>query len=400
MAKYTLYNIYINISDKLGGTRKDHPRNTQNLLEFLTEFSSTRRMRIIKNYQPSQITDNNNNSNSNSNTNSNSTENNILSNTEIEKSTSPTKVSRKRRRVEDEGYNSEDEYTRHSRVKDNLNRSKNLESQYVEPELLAAILSKCGLRIAEMAKDGNCMFRSIAHQIFGDPERHMEVRKSCTEWMLKERNHFSQFITEDFELYIERKKMETTYGNHLELQAVSEVYNRPIHVYSNDEKPMVVAQGNYTTQNNLPIRLSYHYGNHYNSVYDPKEPVIGIGIGLKPDEAENKMMETVLKETERDKVEDEYVSILKQETENDVIEKQIIEQLMMTEENEKIEKHMIEEARKLSELDQLNVNKGSGGVVFEDYVDDATYLLMQQQQFVDDDDFELQQAIALSTFKN
>lgn len=37
-------------------------------------------------------------------------------------------------------------------------------------------LSRYGLRIKEMDPDGNCMFRAIADQLWGAPERHGEVR--------------------------------------------------------------------------------------------------------------------------------------------------------------------------------------------------------------------------------
>jgi OTU domain-containing protein 5 len=40
-----------------------------------------------------------------------------------------------------------------------------------------------------------------------------------------------------------------------------------------------IFQGNYEADN-PPIMLSYHYGNHYNSVRDPQKPTAGFGLGL------------------------------------------------------------------------------------------------------------------------
>lgn len=51
----------------------------------------------------------------------------------------------------------------------------------------------------------------------------------------KERNHFSQFVTEDFSDYIKRKRCEGVQGNHLELQAISEIYSRAIEIYAINE---------------------------------------------------------------------------------------------------------------------------------------------------------------------
>ena len=51
--------------------------------------------------------------------------------------------------------------------------------------------------------------------------------------MLQEQNadYYSQYVTEDIADYIERKRYLGVHGNHLEIQAMSELYNRPIHIY-------------------------------------------------------------------------------------------------------------------------------------------------------------------------
>jgi len=47
-----------------------------------------------------------------------------------------------------------------------------------------------------------------------------------------------QFVfDETIEEYIARKRRLTTFGNHLELQAISEMYNRPIEIYAYDKGP-------------------------------------------------------------------------------------------------------------------------------------------------------------------
>lgn len=35
-----------------------------------------------------------------------------------------------------------------------------------------------------MAGDGNCLFRSVAHQVYGDPELHQLVREKCAKYMV------------------------------------------------------------------------------------------------------------------------------------------------------------------------------------------------------------------------
>jgi len=37
-------------------------------------------------------------------------------------------------------------------------------------------LARYGLRVKETRPDGNCMFRAVADQMYGDQERHEEIR--------------------------------------------------------------------------------------------------------------------------------------------------------------------------------------------------------------------------------
>ena len=60
---------------------------------------------------------------------------------------------------------------------------------------------------------------------------HSVVRLKCMDYMVKNRDYFSQFVTEDYMSYINRKRQDSCYGNQLEMQAMSEMYNRAIEVY-------------------------------------------------------------------------------------------------------------------------------------------------------------------------
>ena len=47
---------------------------------------------------------------------------------------------------------------------------------------------------------------------------HNVVRKLCMDYMSKNSDHFSQFVTEDFNDYVRRKRNEHEHGNHVEMQ--------------------------------------------------------------------------------------------------------------------------------------------------------------------------------------
>lgn len=47
----------------------------------------------------------------------------------------------------------------------------------------------------------------------------------------KNADFFKNYVTEDFNEYLKRKRTVSAHGNHVEMQAISELYNRPVEVY-------------------------------------------------------------------------------------------------------------------------------------------------------------------------
>ncbi|GCB86053.1 hypothetical protein scyTo_0026688, partial [Scyliorhinus torazame] len=68
-------------------------------------------------------------------------------------------------------------------------------------------------------------------QVYGDQDMHDVVRKHCMDYLVKNADYFSNYVTEDFTTYINRKRMSSCHGNHIEMQAMAEMYNRPVEVY-------------------------------------------------------------------------------------------------------------------------------------------------------------------------
>ena len=61
-----------------------------------------------------------------------------------------------------------------------------------------------------MRGDGNCLFRAVALQVYGDDEFHMLVREKCMDYVLANRNQFIDFIDTDedetIDEYCDRKR--------------------------------------------------------------------------------------------------------------------------------------------------------------------------------------------------
>ncbi|GMS95711.1 hypothetical protein PENTCL1PPCAC_17886, partial [Pristionchus entomophagus] len=216
------------------------------------------------------------------------------------------------RKEERDGPNSDDEYDRGFR------------DEEMEREFESRLRDERGLEIKKMVGDGACLFRGVSHQIYGDEDMHGEVRKLCLDYMEKNREHFEQFITEDFSAYISRKRRPNVHGNHVELQAISEIYNRPIEIYEYNINPINVfhpkTSGASSSSNgggsgsnerkeedmNAPIRLSYHGSTHYNAVMDPRVATVGVGLGLpsfEPGMADRQLIADAISKSEMHQIE-------------------------------------------------------------------------------------------------
>ncbi|KAB2065617.1 hypothetical protein ES319_A09G101800v1 [Gossypium barbadense] len=186
-------------------------------------------------------------------------------------SPSGSRPSSPRSHGESEGYNSADEQ--------NPCFVSSYDDAERERQFEIDIRRAKGLEVKRMLEDGNCFFRAVADQVYGDSEAYDLIRQMCIDYMERERDHFSQFITEGFTSYCKRKRRDKVYGNNVEIQALSEMYNRPIHIYSYSIEPINIFHGSYNTDT-PPIRLSYHHGNHYNSLVDPRRLTVGAGLGF------------------------------------------------------------------------------------------------------------------------
>ena len=146
-------------------------------------------------------------------------------------------------------------------------------------------LEKLHFFIKKTEGDGNCMFRAVSDQVYGNEEYHYIIREKCMDYLLIEREFFSQFVEggdKEFDNYINMKRKLGVWGDDVELQAISEIYNRPIEIYCGSNKPLKTFHENIKEfnlkedENNKkkikisPIRVSYHGKEHYNSVVPTK----------------------------------------------------------------------------------------------------------------------------------
>ncbi|XP_066601004.1 OTU domain-containing protein 5-A-like isoform X2 [Prorops nasuta] len=221
------------------------------------------------------------------------------------------------------GYNSGDEYT--GRTGNNLSLAEWQErDRWFEKRM-----RKNGFIVKKMGEDGACLFRAVADQVYGDQEMHGVVRKHCMDYIAANQEFFSHFVAEDFSTYVDRKRQEYVHGNHIEMQAMSEMYNRSIELFCYSTEPINIFNG-MNKSDNEPIRLSYQRGSHYNSIVDPYKATIGVGLGLpayNPGAADRELISDAVRQSEELHIEqtmlEDKIKATDWEATNEAIEEQV-----------------------------------------------------------------------------
>lgn len=140
--------------------------------------------------------------------------------------------------------------------------------------------------VREQARDGNCLFRSFSDQVYGCPDHHALLRDRCTKYIASERNYFEQFVAEPFEQFLARIQREGEWGDDVEIEALSEIYDCRVEIYAAyGHSLMRTFHEACDSKWPQPIRLLYEGQAHYNSLA-PRSGLRPI-LQLRPGEMED-----------------------------------------------------------------------------------------------------------------
>uniref|UniRef100_A0A2M4A7Q9 ubiquitinyl hydrolase 1 n=1 Tax=Anopheles triannulatus TaxID=58253 RepID=A0A2M4A7Q9_9DIPT len=197
-------------------------------------------------------------------------------------------------------------------------------------DAFAKDLQERGFVLHEMEEDGACLFRAISLQIYGDQDMHEEIRHQTMNYIYQNREYFAQFVTEDIADYVKRKRANHVHGNHIEIQAMSEMYNRSVELYCYQIEPINIFNSDQINNGNEPLRLAYQRGSHYNAIVNPYKASVGVGLGLagyRPDELDIKQVDDAVRMSEELEIEktmfEDKLKTTDWEATNEAIEEQI-----------------------------------------------------------------------------
>ena len=87
-------------------------------------------------------------------------------------------------------------------------------------------------RIVLINGDGNCLFRCMAHYVFGNDEDHILVRHMVVDHVCNKWDYYNSFAPdEDVEKYSQRMLEDGVYGNEMEISSFVEVFNCKVEVF-------------------------------------------------------------------------------------------------------------------------------------------------------------------------
>uniref|UniRef100_A0A1Q3F6D2 ubiquitinyl hydrolase 1 n=1 Tax=Culex tarsalis TaxID=7177 RepID=A0A1Q3F6D2_CULTA len=222
------------------------------------------------------------------------------------------------------GYNSGDEHVGQKDAQLTPDEWKKRDEAFVK------IMSDRGFIIKDMEEDGACLFRAISLQIYGDQDMHEIIRQQTMDYIFQNREYFAQFVTEDINSYVARKRANHVHGNHIEIQAMSEMYNRSVELYCYQLEPINIFNSDQINNGNEPLRLSYQRCSHYNAILDPYKASVGVGLGLagyRPDEVDIKQVAEAVRMSEELEIEqtmfEDKLKTTDWEATNEAIEEQI-----------------------------------------------------------------------------
>ena len=146
-------------------------------------------------------------------------------------------------------------------------RQMTREAQIMEGRaLLTKRLLAIKARELEMKDDGNCQFRALAFEIYGDEELHSWVRKIVVEYLKLHAETYSAFVgdNKEWKAYLRLMSKTRTWGDELTLRAAVEAYQVQLYVVSSEKENWLIKYEPDDKQFGRICFITYVSPIHYN----------------------------------------------------------------------------------------------------------------------------------------
>ncbi|KAG2492762.1 hypothetical protein HYH03_008927 [Edaphochlamys debaryana] len=128
----------------------------------------------------------------------------------------------------------------------------------------------------QVAGDGNCQFRALSDQLYGNPDHHAAVRSAVVSQLRRNAEAYKGYVPQEYGAYCTGMAKSSTWGDHVTLQAAADTYGMKITVVTSFEKCPVINIEPARQTSGRTLFLSFWAEVHYNSIYPGKEaPPLG-----------------------------------------------------------------------------------------------------------------------------
>lgn len=174
------------------------------------------------------------------------------------------------------------------------------DSNWASEAQVAKHYAQLGWGVTAIAGDGNCLFRAISDQLFGDQELYKDVRRRLVDFIERERELFAPFLElegESVAAYCVRMRRDGEWGGNPELYAAAKCFRvhlvvhqgpqRRLRIENDDDVGKGKGESDEHEQEDARAYKTLHLlykGDHYRSLHPSEEDtVVGDVEGLKDD---------------------------------------------------------------------------------------------------------------------
>jgi len=129
-------------------------------------------------------------------------------------------------------------------------------------------LHALGLVLKQIPGDGNCLFRALGDQLTGNSYDHLNHRSDVVRYMLEHRDDFEPFVEDDitFDEHVRNLSEAGTFGGNDSIVAFARLHNLTVVIHQLNKPLWQIHGGRDGSPGLKEAHISYHNGDHYNSV--------------------------------------------------------------------------------------------------------------------------------------
>ena len=127
-------------------------------------------------------------------------------------------------------------------------------------------LLRHGLRPLDVGGGGDCFFRSVSHQLYGDSSHHLQIRKAGIQYLTENPERFIESNVEASWLrYLTYMSRQGTWADHIIIQAIADAMSLKIHIIESDEnfREMTLVEQTNMIENPRSIYIGHIGQMHY-----------------------------------------------------------------------------------------------------------------------------------------